>query len=381
MSAAAIAPARPELSVRSWALWGAVLTAGAVAIALSAHSLVASPLSSHAVYGALVLFVFAWMAHRQPVPLTDGGSLSLDIVFVVCAAVMYGAALATLIAATVCASVAHSRRRPHPVKLAFNTGVFALMGGAAGLAAHAQPSTGLGLIAAIALAATAAGVTNIGLVALMIARARYSDFAARALSIARLTALPYALSLSIVPLFVVSWRVHPYIALLAVVPLGTVALHLRSLEQSRQATALSLTDPLTGLGNRRHLNERLARELDRADVAGEPLSVCVLDVDGFKEVNDRGGHDAGDQALVAIAEVLRQGGEAFRLGGDEFVLLLPGHDAAQGAAVSAAVAERVRGLELAVSAGTATYLHADASRADLLRAADEQMYAIRATRR
>ncbi len=141
-------------------------------------------------------------------------------------------------------------------------------------------------------------------------------------------AVPFALSLSIVPLFIVVWTTHPYVALTAVVPLAAVVLHLRSLEASRQATALSLTDPLTGLGNRRQLSERLQRELDRSDSSREPLSVCMLDVDDFKAINDSRGHAAGDDALVAVAGALRQGGEAFRLGGDEFVLLLPDHDTA-----------------------------------------------------
>jgi diguanylate cyclase (GGDEF)-like protein len=306
--------------------------------------------------------------------------MSLDVVFVLCAAVMYGAAVAALIAAAACA--AGSIRMPqHLLKMSFNTGVFALMGGAAGLAAHTQSGDGVGLMVAVALAAASAWVTNVSLVALMIARARFRDVAARTSSILRVTALPYALSVSIVPLFIVSWHVHPYVALLAVVPLGAIALHMRSLEESRQATALSLTDPLTGLGNRRHLNERLARELDRVDAVGRPLSVCVLDVDGFKAVNDRHGHEAGDEALVAIAGALRQGGEAFRLGGDEFVLLLPGNDADRAARVMAAVTERVRALELAVSAGVATYARGGIGRNDLLRVADEQLYAVRARRR
>jgi diguanylate cyclase (GGDEF)-like protein len=358
-----------------------VLAGGAAAVALSVNSLRLSPPGAGTAYGALVLLLLAWLAFSRPFPVgVKGGDASLDVVFVVCAAVMYGAAVASLISATVCA-LGCARAHLHPVKMVFNAAAFGLTGGAAGLAAQAPSGRGAGLIAAAALAAATAWATSIGLNALIIARARLRDFATTALSGIRGTALPFTLSLSVVPLFVVSWRVHPYVAVLSVVPLVAVALHMHSLEDNRHANALALTDPLTGLGNRRHLAERLARELDLANASGEPLSVCVLDVDGFKEVNDRGGHEAGDQALVGIANVLRQGGEAFRLGGDEFVLLLPGHDAAQAAAVSAAVAQRVRGLELAVSAGNATYADGGLGRNDLLRAADEQLYAARATRR
>lgn len=380
-AAAATTSARPELDARSWAVWSAVIAGGAAAIALSVNSLRLSQPGAGTAYGAGVLLLLAWLAFSRPFPVgIKGGGASLDVVFVVCAAVMYGAAIAALISATVCAAgLAHAQR--HPVKIGFNTAVFGLAGGAAGLAAHVDSGRGIGLIAAVALATAANWATNTALTALIVANARVRDAAVVAWSGIRGTALPVTLAVSVVPLFIVSWRVHPYVAVLAVVPLATVALHMHSLEKSRQATALALTDPLTGLGNRRHLSERLARELDRADAASEPLSVCVLDVDGFKAVNDEQGHEAGDRALVAIGDALRQGGEAFRLGGDEFVLLLPGHDAEAASTVSGAVARRVRRLGYAVSAGTATYAHDGVGRADLLRAADEQLYAARATRR
>jgi diguanylate cyclase (GGDEF)-like protein len=381
MSAAERASARPELNARSWAVWGAVLAGGAATVALSVNSLRLSPLGSGSAYGALVLLFLAWLAHCRPFPVgMTGGRASLDVVFVVCAAVMYGAAVAALISATVCA-FEQARAHQHPVKMVFNTAAFGLMGGAAGLAAHIQSGRGADLIAAVAFAAAAAWVTSIGLTALIVTRVRLRDFARIASLAIRGTALPFMLSLSVVPLFIVSWRVHPYVAVLAVVPLVAVALHMHSLEENRHATALALTDPLTGLGNRRHLTERLARELDRTDSTDEPLSVCVLDVDGFKTVNDRLGHAAGDEALVSIAEVLRNGGEAFRLGGDEFVLLLPGHGAGAAATVAGAVAKRAREVDLTVSTGTATYTPDGPGRADLLRAADEQLYAARATRR
>ena len=381
MSAAATPSARPELDARSWAVWIVVLGAGAAAMALSLDSLRMSPRPSSTVYGALVLLLLAWIAFNRPFPVgLTGGNASLDVVFVICAAVMYGAAVAAVINATSCA-VGLIRAHQHPVKAAFNTAVFGLAGGAAGLAAHAYSERGVGLIAAVLLAASAALVTSIGLCNAIVARAQLRDFAALFVSAVRATALPFTLAVSIAPLFIVSWSVHPYVAVLAVVPVLGVALHMHSLEESRQATALALTDPLTGLGNRRHLAERLARELDRADATGDPLSVCALDIDGFKAVNDSLGHEAGDAALGSVADVLRGGGEAFRVGGDEFVLLLPGRDAREAAVVAAAVATRALDVDLVVSTGTATYPHDGMGRADLLRAADGRLYAARATRR
>jgi diguanylate cyclase (GGDEF)-like protein len=94
--------------------------------------------------------------------------------------------------------------------------------------------------------------------------------------------------------------------------------------QHRQATV----DPGTGLFTRRHVMELLERELRRALRNGQPLSVVLLDLDDFKAVNDRWGHDAGDAVLRQTAAALQQrclaGHSLGRLGGEEFVMVMPG---------------------------------------------------------
>lgn len=114
----------------------------------------------------------------------------------------------------------------------------------------------------------------------------------------------------------------------------------RILEQELQRQAS--TDPLTGAYNRREYERRFDQEARRARRHERPLSVCVLDLDHFKHVNDTYGHNAGDAALVLTADIcraeLRDSDILGRLGGEEFVIILPETDADD----AAQVAERLR---------------------------------------
>ena len=90
----------------------------------------------------------------------------------------------------------------------------------------------------------------------------------------------------------------------------------------------AITDELTGLVNRRRFLDALRSEITRGERLGGRLSVVLADLDGFKLVNDRFGHHAGDEVLIAFADLLRAHGRdvdvAARLGGEEFAILLPG---------------------------------------------------------
>jgi two-component system cell cycle response regulator len=105
---------------------------------------------------------------------------------------------------------------------------------------------------------------------------------------------------------------------------------------------LARTDPLTGLYNRRHFFELAQRELERVRRAQSSLAVILLDIDHFKQVNDSFGHQAGDKALRAVAELLREGLRAAdvsaRFGGEELMVLLPDTNLSR----ASAVAERLR---------------------------------------
>jgi diguanylate cyclase (GGDEF)-like protein len=151
----------------------------------------------------------------------------------------------------------------------------------------------------------------------------------------------------------------------------------------------AVTDPLTGLYNRRLFTESFEKELNRARRYGLPLSIVILDLHRFKEVNDKYGHPRGDDVLRAAAstlqKALRTSDSAFRIGGDEFALLLPQTDAAQALALSRRVgtvfAETLQPLYLAVSVtmdhGVATF-PPDGDQSDLLiRVADERLYRLK----
>ncbi len=158
---------------------------------------------------------------------------------------------------------------------------------------------------------------------------------------------------------------------------------LARIEAVERLERLTLADALTGLGNRRAFDEALSSEAARASRAGEALGLIMLDVDHFKRVNDRHGHQAGDAALVTVARALdrtaRAGDRACRIGGEEFALLLPGADAA----AAAVVAERIRTAiaNAATPAGPVTVSLGVASTGpggdvdDLVREADANLYA------
>jgi diguanylate cyclase (GGDEF)-like protein len=148
------------------------------------------------------------------------------------------------------------------------------------------------------------------------------------------------------------------------------------------------TDHLTGLENRRGLDERMATELERARRHDRPLSVVVGDVDHFKRVNDTLGHAAGDAALEHLGGILAQGKRRIdsvaRTGGEEFTILLPDSDQHQ----AYLVAERLRGLvqrrfagarmPLTFSFGIATFPTHGHTAEGLLEAADQALYAAKA---
>jgi len=151
----------------------------------------------------------------------------------------------------------------------------------------------------------------------------------------------------------------------------------------------AVTDPLTGLHNRRLFAETFEKELNRARRYSQPLGLVTLDLHRFKEVNDKHGHPRGDDVLrvaaTTLKKALRTSDSAFRIGGDEFALLLPQTDSAQALALSRRVqtvfAELLQPLQLTVTVGMdhgIAIFPQDAEQADqLIRIADERLYQLK----
>ncbi|MGC8967544.1 MAG: diguanylate cyclase [Thermus sp.] len=163
-------------------------------------------------------------------------------------------------------------------------------------------------------------------------------------------------------------------------PLATLLHESRTRKLLEEA---ALTDPLTGLPNRRAFERAFLEELKRAERYGYPLSLALLDLTGFKQVNDRLGHAAGDLALVKVAEALlrekRNGDKIFRWAGDEFAALLP-HTGKEGAIRAAfryaeAISRICFGdLCLGANVGLAAFPEDGRTPDALLSAADTRMY-------
>jgi len=164
---------------------------------------------------------------------------------------------------------------------------------------------------------------------------------------------------------------------------GTLVARLREKENQGELEKLSLTDPLTGLYNRRHLMGTLATEVQRSRRQRRPFTVLLADVDKFKQYNDTHGHLAGDAALVKVAEVFRRTTRAVdcvaRYGGEEFVVMLLECPIATAALVAERIRARVAEQDLGegkvtVSIGLAEYPDGGDTPEELIATADAAMY-------
>jgi diguanylate cyclase (GGDEF)-like protein len=353
-----------------------VLSAAAYVFATTEHS-------ARALISLAALTAAATLAERFPVPInaeTGGGVTSLTFVFAVAAIVLFGWAAGALLLLAATAIVQLAQHRPLQ-RISFNVAVLALVALAAGvLIAPIQGDSVGAVIARVVVAATADNIVNIVLISAAIALSTNQPYLKLMKTHVRATIVPFAFMASAALMLVVLWERSPVLSVALVGPLLAIALYQRSTYSALRAMRLALTDPLTGLGNHRHFHERLQRELLNAEEQARPLTLCLVDIDDFKRINDRFGHPSGDRVLSQIATRLRQGGEAFRLGGDEFALLLADHDESTALTAAESIVERISTVDfdhfgqVTVSAGLATFPVQGHGRDELIRLADSALY-------
>jgi diguanylate cyclase (GGDEF)-like protein len=163
--------------------------------------------------------------------------------------------------------------------------------------------------------------------------------------------------------------------------------HRRLIEENERLFAevqrLAVTDPLTGLFNRRKLDEFLTAEIERAMRYDRPLSLIMLDLDDLKRINDTYGHPQGDEALRLVADAIRSQIRSVdlgtRFGGDEFVILLPEAGLEAARMVGKRICEKITSItfqdeQLSVSAGVAEWMREYTSSKHFLQAVDQAMY-------
>jgi diguanylate cyclase (GGDEF)-like protein len=265
-----------------------------------------------------------------------------------------------------------------PVRLTWGLAVVGLAGGAllwwrrarlGDRSLHAAVMLVSTLVSVLAWrSATAVGVVGLGpcMVAVGLFCAHYLAPRAARLHVAYLVAATTAGAVAAAPSgFAVPWLT------MTVTVVAVAEAQVRIAGQLHRAAG---TDPLTGLANRRAWEADAARSLAHAQRTGEPLTVAVIDLDGFKAVNDQQGHGAGDALLQALARAwsseLRMADLLGRLGGDEFVLCLPNTDTPH----ARDLLTRLRASHAASwSAGTATAQPGD-TLTDLVLRADTELY-------
>ena len=172
---------------------------------------------------------------------------------------------------------------------------------------------------------------------------------------------------------------------------GRASIALQNAHLHVMARRLASTDELTQLANRRHFDEALRAEVIRAERFGDPVAVVVADLDNFKEVNDRFGHDVGDLVLQTFADVIRASVRDVdlpaRYGGEEFMVLLPGTDAEGGRQLAERLRTELQDLPVAAGEGVTVRVTSsfgvagfpeEASAAALLRAGDQALYRAKA---
>jgi HD-GYP domain-containing protein (c-di-GMP phosphodiesterase class II) len=275
-----------------------------------------------------LFFALALAADLQPMPMGEGGKtdVSITTVFIVTAAILFGWRYAVPAAALSITITMIKTRRPIE-RIAFNVAsysIFAFAASAPVILFGSSTPIAAGRLTAYILGGAALHVSsNVLIVSGVIAISQKARFWDVVLPGLRRNGLVFVMMAVLAALAANLWAAHPWMLLLLAGPLFTLTLYQRSVYHSHQAAKDARTDNLSGLGNHRAYQAALRDAIADAEREGTEFSLCIVDVDDFKRINDTYGHQVGDDVLVALAEILRnaRNGDAFRCGGDEFAVL------------------------------------------------------------
>ena len=367
--------------------------AAALPVVVAAIIGVLTSLPSAAVLaGALVFTLAAIAAEFKPVPLDESGSrmVSLSFVFLLSAQLIFGWELGVL-AAVIAIGVVGTVESTPLVRRGFNASVYALA-----VLASAIPGMLLGInstgldpvqsdrLTLLAFLGGAAYVTvNVVLVSVVVWLATGTDLRALLIDNIRHSGPVFVIMAFIAGLAASLWVIRPQLEVLLLGPLFALVLYQRYAYRSVLATRDAETDALTGLGNHRGFQTDLREALALAASTRTPVTLCLIDLDNFKSINDRFGHPVGDQVLVTVADILRGELGAFggyRVGGEEFAVIMAGKFEREAYAELEHLHRRlsqsafVHGEQVSVSAGIASFPRSAADRDELLKVVDAALY-------
>jgi diguanylate cyclase (GGDEF)-like protein len=337
---------------------------------------------------AVALFLgLALLAELKPVPLEedDLSTVSLAFVFILAGVILFGWEAGVLIAAVSAFAAQLAERKPL-VRTGFNTAVYALSAFAAALPLFVARSGVEYDPVAITLAALVGGAAfvavNFAFISLAISFHQRVPVLPLLRDEVRLVGPAFAIQAFLAALAAALWTTDARMLVLMAGPLFTVTLYQRSSLASRRATRDAHTDSLTRIGNNRAYELGLANALDASAGDGTHVTLCLVDVDDFKQINDACGHPLGDRVLVEVAALLETGEDClgtFRVGGDEFAVVLACAKARARAHVDAlqrsiAGAHFSHGAAVTVSVGMASFPEDAQDQETLERSADAALY-------
>jgi diguanylate cyclase (GGDEF)-like protein len=352
--------------VRLFAVVAGTIGLAVPAVLVAAAGLVLRPPSASEWGGIGLFLALAMAADFRPVPLDEeGNEVSLAFVFIIAVLLLFGWRAAVPTAGLSVLIPELARRRP-PLRAAFNSAAYALAATGAALPtlvlADVRTDDAYRLTTAAFLCGAVYLLVNVALVARAASIAQGVAYSRVFLENLRYGGAAFGIMAFFAALAANLWHLKPLLLALLAGPLFTLTLYQRSALRSRIALRDANTDNLTRLGNHRAYHAALRETIEEADRSGEPFSLCLLDIDDFKRLNDGYGHALGDEVLVRIAGLLTrvEDAQAFRFGGDEFALLASADDGAALACLER-VQRQLAALDLSplgpptISAGIATY--------------------------